>query len=353
MKRFCIQFFITLGLLLAGIFLFNWAVDPFYHYREPEEPLEVFMHMPVYQTAGAAEHFTYDSAVVGTSMTENFRVSWFEEMGLDAVKLSYSGARSCDISVILKQVFASDNDVKYIVMDINDYQLTTDPSEPYTEPPAYLYGGEWWEDTEYLFNNDIFWMSAGRVLEAATDNQPNPDDAYTWEDPMLFSEERVKESCYEYVAGLKEQIAAGTLEVYDGTQEQEWCLGNLENVLPIIEAHPETEFVIFYPPYSILYWEEQILAGRLEGILDIYRMSAEQLLAYDNVKVFYFQDEEEIITNLDLYRDVCHHSPEINRYIFDCIKNGERELTEENIEAYFENMYRIASEYPYEEIWAE
>ena len=50
---------------------------------------------------------------------------------------------------------------------------------------------------------------------------------------------------------------------------------------------------------------------------------------------------------------ICEHIWEINRYIFDCIKNGERELTEENIEMHFTNMYRIASEYPYEEIWAE
>lgn len=353
MKKFCIQFFVTVIVLLTGIVIFNWAVDPFFHYREPEEPLEAYMYMPVYQTVGAAEHFTYDSAVVGTSMTENFRASWFDEMELDAVKLSYSGARSSDIKAILEEVFASGNEMKLIVTDVNDYQLTTDPTVPYTERPEYLYNDLWLDDSEYLINNDVFWMSAGRVLEAATDNQPLLDDAYTWEDPALFSEESVKESCQEYVESLKEQIEAGTLKPYDGTREAEWCMGNLENVLPIIEAHPETEFVIFYPPYSILYWEEQILAGRLEGILDIYRTSAQTLLQYDNVRVFYFQDEEEIITNLDLYRDVCHHNHEINRYIFDCIKTGDRELTVENLEEHFDNMYRIASEYPYEEIWEE
>ena len=26
------------------------------------------------------------------------------------------------------------------------------------------------------------------------------------------------------------------------------------NIIPYIEAHPETTFTIFYPPYSILYW---------------------------------------------------------------------------------------------------
>ena len=119
MKKFCFQFFVTVIVLLGGIVLFNWAVDPFFHYREPKEPLAAYMHMPVYQTAGAAEHFIYDSAVVGTSMTENFRASWFEEMELDAVKLSYSGARTDDIHAILEKVYESGNEMKLIVIDCN------------------------------------------------------------------------------------------------------------------------------------------------------------------------------------------------------------------------------------------
>lgn len=353
MRKFCVQFFVAAGLMLAGIAGFIQIVDPFYHYREPQEPFRAFQYMPVYQTAGVAKNFSYDSAIVGTSMTENFRVSWFEEMDMDTVKLSYSGARSSDVAAILEQVFLSDNTVRYILLDINDYQLTTLPAEVYTERPAYLYEEVWWKDGEYLFNNDVFWMSAGRALEAVTDNQPNPDDAYTWEDPALFSEENVKASCAAYTSGLKEQLASGTIAAYDGTQEKEWCRENLENVVSVIAAHPETEFVVFYPPYSILYWEQQLLSGRLYSILEIYYTAAEKLLSYDNVTVFYFQNEEGIITNLDYYRDICHHAPEINRYIFDCIKEGKNELTEENIGMYFEDMYRIAWEYPYENIWHE
>lgn len=33
--------------------------------------------------------------------------------------------------------------------------------------------------------------------------------------------------------------------------------------------------------------------------------------------------------------------------------NWEREITPENIEEHFSNMYSIAIEYPYDEIWAE
>ncbi|MBD5511123.1 MAG: hypothetical protein HDR08_07715 [Lachnospiraceae bacterium] len=347
MKRFFIEFFAVIFFLLILIGGFDLAVDPLYHYHAPMGGTAPYLFNQVYQMPGVASHFQYDSAIVGTSMTENFRVSWFEEMGLHAVKLSYSGARSLDIRTVLDKVYESGNEVKYILMDVNDYQLTVDASQRYVEQPAYLYRNVWWDDTEYLWNNDVFWMSVGRVLEKLTNSQPKLDDAYTWEEPELFSAEIVKEGCREYVESLREK----TQEGYDWQEEYANCEDNLNNIIPVIEAHPETEFVIFYPPYSILYWEEQVLSGRAEGILEIYKYSMSRLLKYENVRIFAFQDEEEIITNLDNYRDVCHHTPQVNRYIFDSVMSGNKEITAENIDAYFEGMRRMVSEYPYEVNW--
>lgn len=347
MKRFFIEFFAVVFFLLILIGGFDLAIDPLYHYHAPAVGTAPHLFNQVYQMPGVASHFQYDSAIVGTSMTENFRVSWFEEVGLHAVKLSYSGARSLDIRSILDKVYASGNEVKYILMDINDYQLTSDASQRYVEQPAYLYRNVWWDDTEYLWNNDVFWMSVGRVLEKLTNSQPELDDAYTWEEPELFSAEIVKEGCREYVESLREKQQEG----YDWQEECANCGDNLDNIIPVIEAHPETEFIIFYPPYSILYWEEQVLNGRAEGILAIYEFSMNRLLKYENVRIFAFQDEEAIITDLDNYRDVCHHTPQVNRYIFDSVMSGNKEITVENIDAYFENMKRLVSEYSYEVNW--
>ena len=56
------------------------------------------------------------------------------------------------------------------------------------------------------------------------------------------------------------------------------------------------------------------------------------LLQYKNVRVFCFQAEEEVITNLDNYMDTIHFSPEINRRMLDHILAGEYELTLDNYE---------------------
>ena len=353
MKKFCMEFGITLAVCLIIISLFNWYVDPFYHYHKPLGSLKTYLYNQVYQTPGVAEHFTYDSAIVGSSMTENFRASWYEDMGYHTVKMSYSGAHTSDLNIILNKVYASHNDVKFIIMDLNDFQLTTDADLQFAEQPQYLYEDNWWDDTLYLWNNDVFWSSMGNVLACMTDHCTDIDDFYTWEDPSLFSKGKVMETCREYMDSIKLQIQNKTLEKYDGLQEYEYCADNMENLTSVIESHPETQFYFFYPPYSILYWEEQVLTGRLDTILSVYQLSMETLLKYDNVRVFYFQDETQIIENLDGYRDTCHFTPAVNKYIFECMRDGEKEINVSNLRQHLESMRKIAADYSYDDIWRE
>ena len=79
-----------------------------------------------------------------------------------------------------------------------------------------------------------------------------------------------------------------------------------------------------------------------------------RLLAYENVKVFCFQEEEEVTTNLDNYMDTIHFSPEINKLMLDRIVAGEDELTLDNYEVKLDGLSdftdRVVNEYiiPYE-----
>lgn len=59
------------------------------------------------------------------------------------------------------------------------------------------------------------------------------------------------------------------------------------NICPYIEANPETEFIIFFPPYSILFWNDVIMENHLDATIEEYRYIAERLNAYANVKVYF------------------------------------------------------------------
>lgn len=144
------------------------------------------------------------------------------------------------------------------------------------------------------------------------------------------------------------------------------------NICPYIEANPDTEFVIFFPPYSILYWNDVLEENHLEATLEEYRYITERLNAYDNVTVYFFPACEEIICDLNHYADYSHYHPRFNRFMTECFASGSYRVsketagqtasqnTEENlqkadvqpeektIDEYLEEMRRIVDHYDFD-----
>jgi len=113
-----------------------------------------------------------------------------------------------------------------------------------------------------------------------------------------------------------------------------------------IEAHPETDFYIFVPPYSMLWWDSTYRDGDTEAYLYNMEQAVTTLLNYENVKFFYFQNDREIITNLENYMDTLHFSQEINHYICNCMIEDSHRLTLENYQTVMADMRALAYEIP-------
>lgn len=334
-------------LCLGGMIVF--VADPFYHYHKPWFGMPAVLYNEVYQTAGAAENFDYDSAVVGSSMTENYRASWFDEdFGWKTVKLSYEGAGTDDLKAILTMVFKKDRQVKNIVLAVDDYQMISDSSLKAIERPEYLYNDRLLDDVNYLFNKDAFKAALERIADGITGREEDLDSAYNFSSKYEFSKEQVRKDA----APFRNNIKANPPEKQaEETAYLQQCKANLENLLPFMEENKETNFMIVFSPYSILNWEKKVLAGTLEAQLYADAYTIEQFLKYDNVRVFYFQDEYEMITDLEQYMDTCHYTEEYNHYIEQCLKQGKNEVTKENYKKRLKNMYEIAVSYDYDAEW--
>jgi len=139
------------------------------------------------------------------------------------------------------------------------------------------------------------------------------DDSYSWQKSFKFTEERVLEQ-YK-----RPKPSSKTLpDEYYRTVAQ----SNLELLIPIIEKHEDTDFYFFFPPYSILWWDNQILTGRLRAMLWMTQYIIETLQQYPNVAVFYFQNQPEIICDLNNYRESMHFSQDINHWEAECLSDG-------------------------------
>ena len=81
------------------------------------------------------------------------------------------------------------------------------------------------------------------------------------------------------------------------------------------------------------------------SILSAHTVKAmEKLLAYRNVKFYYFQNDREVITNLENYMDILHFSPEINHYICNCLIDGRHQIDQSNYRENIDDMRTLSYE---------
>ena len=125
-----------------------------------------------------------------------------------------------------------------------------------------------------------------------------------------------------------------------------------ENVVSLCEKYPETQFYFFYPPYSIVSWAELGKKGQIYKQIDMQRYASGLILSagYENVHLFDFALMPGLITNLDNYKDAGHYGEHINSLMLKLMHKGEYELTIQNYESYYEELYREIKSFEFESL---
>lgn len=318
---------LLLCLVVAGLVAVTALVvyvDPFFHYHAPLPNFPYIVDNQLSQNPGMARNMTYNSCIIGSSMTVNFDTDDFKDiMGLDTLKLSYSGAYPKDDSNILEIIYDEDSlarktnsmDAVFFAMDIP--VMAADTETVKYERPEYLYDESILNDVKYVLNKDVLFQYIFRPIVQGKGSDLS-EIYFSWWTPDYYNIQWVMHT-YEEPEYVEEEMASDTLIA--ATKE------NLDvNILPYVEQHPDTEFYFFFPPYSILYWHNIMQENTLEATLVQYQYVADRLLDYDNVHLFYFQNMDEV-TDLNNYADYSHYKPEINKYMVECFKSGDHEVT--------------------------
>ena len=339
-----------LGIFLAGLAgcmaLVIW-VDPFFQYHKPLAWFPYLVDNQVNQNPGLAKHMDYDSILIGSSMTASFNTDWFEElMGMKTQKLSYNGSYPKDLSNIMQLVFDAKGDqVKAVYMAVDQSTFSADPEETKFPVTDYLYDDNVFNDVPYLLNKDVLLDYILRPLADRKDASDWAELYKPWWTDEYYNKANVL-MYYEAAEEKQEEEALAADYFKDAVEE------NLQkNILPYIEAHPETEFYIFYPPYSILFWNDVTREKELEAVIGRLEYMTERLLNYENVHVFNFLGKEDIICNLNNYADYMHYHKNVCQYITECFATGENELHPENYGQAFDEIRTLAMSYNYPAIW--
>lgn len=324
---------------LAGLCALTvYLLDPFYHYHKPWFGLKAVLTEKEYQVVGSLRNFDYDSVLVGSSVVENNDNRWYDEaFGGTTIKAVRSYGGIADLVWLLNEAYDA-QELKRVYFNLDPSSLTQEAQTTFESSgcPMYLYDRNPFNDIKYLLNATVLFEKIPYEIGQSLSSSYEEGLSYNWAEGKDFSENGVL-THYERRKETAEMLAPDAKSA-----ELEANLALLEQV---VAAHPETEFYFFYPPYSMIWWDDALRAGLQEVYLYDEEKVAEALLQYENVHFYDFQNVEETVTDLNRYMDTVHFDPQANYEICQSMAAGENEVTQENLAAVLQRTRELIADY--------
>ncbi len=340
-------------IILLSFAAITIGIDPYFHYHQPLESMRYDLSNERYQNDGIVKNFDYDALITGTSMTENFKTSEFDEIfGVNSIKVPFSGAYYKEIDENVKQALKNNPNLRVVLRGIDSNRLQLHKNiMKYDSYPTYLYDNNIFNDVYYIFNKSIFFDSTKDIIKCWLRGEEGSittfDDYMFWNDQFDFSKKTVLD---DYSRGSKVESEESLTEAEIGTIRE----NVQQNIIQTAIDNPDVEFLYFFPPYSIIDWDGLNQNGRTKWQVDVQRVAIEEILPYKNIKLYSFFDKYDLICNLNNYKDAQHYSADINSSILHWIKEEDGLLTSENYEEYLASIYSFYSTYDYDgEIFSE
>lgn len=340
---------------LGGITIY---IDPLFHYHAPLDKYEYPIDDERYQNDGIVRHFKYNAVITGTSMVENFETSQCNQLfGKDEeiifIKVPFAGAPYREVNECLKRAFQSNPNIKFVIRSLDNAYLVEDKDAVWDGItqygyPEYLVNNNPFDDVEYLLNKDILFEKTLRVCDYTYQGKKTPsfDEYMSWSDDMNYGREAILE---EYMRSEKAPVKRKYVQT-DNVK----MIDNLhQNVISLSEQHKDTTFYLFFPPYSILYWDKLNQRGEVEWRIEAEKNAIEELINYSNIKLYSFCTEYDMICDLNNYRDPYHYGGWINKKMLEWMSQDIHQITKENYQEYISQMYNFYGTYNYEALYDE
>ena len=330
--------FLILCALCAGAVR---TVDPFFHYRDPDPEGEVWFDQRA-QGAGLLRSQTYETVFMGSSLAANYRPFWFDVFyDTSTVKITFPNGGFREFGQALDYA-CSRQDVKRVIFGLDPNLLSRSPAEEPDQLPLYLYDDDPWNDGQYLLNKDALLRSAYVVLKKAQGEVQSIQDAFVWDGNVFFSRQLA-------LAGYTRPEETGTALPPDAFREN--CAAHLAAVTGWLERYPDIQFIFYFSPYSVLFWDRADRLGETEAVLAMLEEATQTLLAYDNAELQFFMGDTEIITNLDNYADHIHVAGRVTYRLAEAMPTGKYRLTEENRRETLDALREFVIHYDYDGIY--
>ena len=313
--------------MLVAVCSVTFYVDPNFHFHKPfTDRFYYSLEEPRYTNDGIVKHFDYDALITGSSMTHNFLASDFDKLfGCSSIKVPFNAATFFETNNVLKNAFKR-RSLKYVIRSVdNDYLLRDkDYLLSQADYPEYMYNNNVFDDIKYLLNAKVVERSAKAILKKRQGIDSFDEYCY-FSDKFSFGKEFVLKSRN----GAK--FAAPGSARHLSESDKKMISDNVrQNFVEEALKHPETQFYYFFPPYSIVHWAFVMEEGGIEAFIESEKIAIDLMLQCDNIHLFSFNTEFDMICDLGNYMDAVHYGAWINDKILRWMKDDVHRITKEN-----------------------
>lgn len=347
-KRFFLSVVIGAFLLLGFLAVPTVIIDPYFHYHAPMGAYQ--LENQRYQNDGIVKHFEYDAIITGTSMTENFQASEFDKIfGVDSVKVAFPGGLFKEIDSVVKTGALYNDELDVVLRGLDLYYLDYDKNkEKYASYPTYLYDENIFNDVSYILNKEILLKDTADNIEMYIKHEVSTtfDDYGCWQENFEFGREAI-------LSEYERKAASDDVREFTDEDEKRVRENINQNVVQTALDNPDITFYIFFTPYSCMWWDETIRAGKLEYHIATQECAIEEMLKCENIKLYSFCDNFDITCNLDNYKDIAHYGESINSWMLEQMWAGNGLLTKDNYLDYLDEIESYYSSLDYDSYFCE
>lgn len=358
-KRFLIITVISITVILGLTAATVFYLDPLFHYRGPREGYyyDLLESNERLQNDGILKNLDYDAVITGSSMCQNFMASEADALfDVKSVKTCFSGGTLRETADNLKNAFYYNPGIRCVIRGIDQAMIISDKDALNYDPsqyPKFTGRSNRLNDISYLLNKTVLY---GYVI-AMINNRINgvPGGVKSFDEYENFTSDAAETDGFGYEAlvrlyGRPEYNGPGEeLKLTD--EDIRMIRENTEqNITSLARENPDTVFYLFITPYSIFKWMDYSQEGNINRMIDAEKIMTEEILKYDNIRLYSFNDDPDIVCDLDNYSDKLHYREEINSLILRYMKDGRGLLTKDNYLDRMEKERSFFNSYDYRSI---
>jgi len=323
---------LTTIILLLGIGLASYVIDPFFQFRVNESG-HYFLN-PWLQNGGLARNYDYNTVVLGSSMVQNYDMTILrkKDPSIKPVKLSTGGMNNKEMEYLYS--FVKKDSVKSFIINLDIPQFNLGFEE--VRYPRFLYEGTFQNKIEYMYGYEacIRFIPIDLILPLYLKDKTEIPVEYK----MKIELDQIGNSSHQnhYGAGyVKDMYLKGqTVSVQNMNGMEERMRNKLDTLLTTIDMnnYKDIQYTFVLSPYSALYWYHTKKCGYHDQFIDFLYHLNRTMEKCDNVRLMLFFDMDEI-TDLDNYADISHFNPALTNKVLENIYNPIYELDSSNIDA--------------------